>query len=157
MKNEKNYMGLFFITKIWQIFKRFSRALSWVQTSYFCRVMWCCITSSYYLYLLKGPRRQFTHSLDVPCCSILASFSSTGLVLSIELPSARSLSHYVRFSLFYWHFSANFVIHIRSMLQVCIIAIWSQGIILNLERSYATFGTQTPVFRANSGCRLGKE
>ena len=34
MKNEKNYMG-FLITKIWQILKRFSRALSRAQTSYF--------------------------------------------------------------------------------------------------------------------------
>ena len=39
MKNEKNYVG-FLITKIWQILKRFSRALSWAQTSYFWRV--CC-------------------------------------------------------------------------------------------------------------------
>ena len=37
MKNEKNYMG-FLITKIWQILKRSSRALSWAQTSYFWRV-----------------------------------------------------------------------------------------------------------------------
>ena len=42
-----------------------------------------------------------------------------------------------------------------SMLQVCIIAIWSQGLILNSGRSYATFGTKIPVFRANSGCLLG--
>ena len=33
MKNEKNYMG-FLIHKIWHILKRFSRALSWAQTSY---------------------------------------------------------------------------------------------------------------------------
>ena len=37
MKNEKNYMG-FLIAKIWQILKRFSRALSWAQTSYFWKV-----------------------------------------------------------------------------------------------------------------------
>ena len=36
-KTEKNYMG-FLVTKIWQILKRFSRALSWEQTSYFWRV-----------------------------------------------------------------------------------------------------------------------
>ena len=47
--------------------------------------------------------------------------------------------------------------HICSMLQVCIIAIWSQGLILNSGRSYATFGTKIPVFRANLGCRLGKK
>ena len=41
------------------------------------------------------------------------------------------------------------------MLQVCITAIWSQGLILNLGRSYATFGTNIPVFRANSGSLLG--
>ena len=42
------------------------------------------------------------------------------------------------------------------MLQVCIIAIWSQGPILNTGRSsYATFGTKIPVFRDNSGCLLG--
>ena len=41
------------------------------------------------------------------------------------------------------------------MLQVCIIAIWSQGLILTSGRSYATFGTKIPVFRANSGCLLG--
>ena len=34
-------------------------------------------------------------------------------------------------------------------------AIWSQGVILNSGRSYATFGTTIPVFRANSGCLLG--
>ena len=38
MKNEKNYAG-FHIPKIWQILKRFSRALSWAQTSYFWRVI----------------------------------------------------------------------------------------------------------------------
>ena len=37
MKNEKNYVG-FLIHKIWQILKRFARALSWAQTSYFWRV-----------------------------------------------------------------------------------------------------------------------
>ena len=37
MKNEKNYMG-FLIHNIWQILKRFSGALIWVQTSYFWRV-----------------------------------------------------------------------------------------------------------------------
>ena len=31
----------------------------------------------------------------------------------------------------------------------------SQGLILNSGRSYATFGTKIPVFRANSGCILG--
>ena len=41
------------------------------------------------------------------------------------------------------------------MLQVCIIAIRSQGLILNSGRSYATFGTKISVFRANSGCLLG--
>ena len=35
--------------------------------------------------------------------------------------------------------------HICSMLQVCIIAIWSWGLILNSGRSYATFGTKMPV------------
>ena len=34
MKNEKIYLG-FLIYKIWQILKRFSRAISWAQTSYF--------------------------------------------------------------------------------------------------------------------------
>ena len=38
MKNEKNNVG-FCIRKIWQIWKRFSRALSWAQTSYFWRVV----------------------------------------------------------------------------------------------------------------------
>ena len=64
-------------------------------------------------------------------------------------------SHYVRFLWFYWHFLANLVMHICSMLQVRIIAIWSQGLILNSERSHTTFGTKIPVFRANSGCLLG--
>ena len=36
-KIKKNYMG-FLITKIWQILKRFYRALSWAQTTYFWRV-----------------------------------------------------------------------------------------------------------------------
>ena len=63
--------------------------------------------------------------------------------------------YYVWLSRFYWHFWANLVMHICSMLQVCIIAIWSQGLILNSGRSYATFGTKIPVFRANSGCLLG--
>ena len=40
------------------------------------------------------------------------------------------------------------------MRQVCIVAKLSQGIILNSGRSYATFGTKIPVFRANSGCLL---
>ena len=43
--------------------------------------------------------------------------------------------HYVRFSQFYWLFWANILMHICSMLQVCIIAIWSQGLILNSGRS----------------------
>ena len=64
-------------------------------------------------------------------------------------------THYVHFSQFYWHFCANFEMHIWSMLQVCIIAIWYQGLILNSGKSYATFGTKIPVFRANSGCFLG--
>ena len=38
--------------------------------------------------------------------------------------------------------------HICSMLDVCIVAIWSHGLILNSGRSYATFGTKIPVFRA---------
>ena len=37
MKNEKNYVG-FLIQEIWQILKRFSRPLSWAQTSSFWRV-----------------------------------------------------------------------------------------------------------------------
>ena len=37
MKNDKNYMG-FLKHKIWQNLKHFSRALSWVQPSYFWRV-----------------------------------------------------------------------------------------------------------------------
>ena len=41
------------------------------------------------------------------------------------------------------------------MLQVCFIAIWSQGLILNSGRSYAIFGTKIPVFTANSGHLLG--
>ena len=65
------------------------------------------------------------------------------------------LLHYVRFSRFYWHFLANLVMYIYSMLQVYIIAIWSQGLLLNFIRSYATFGTKIPLFRANSGCLLG--
>ena len=52
-------------------------------------------------------------------------------------------------------FMANLVMHICSMDQVCIIALWSQGLIFNSERSYATFGTKIPVFRANSGSLLG--
>ena len=40
-------------------------------------------------------------------------------------------------------------------LQVCIIAIWSQGVILNSGRSYTTFDTKIPVFIANSGRLLG--
>ena len=35
-------------------------------------------------------------------------------------------------------------------LQVYIKAIWSEGLILNSGRSYATFGTTIAVFRANS-------
>ena len=65
------------------------------------------------------------------------------------------LIHYVRFSRFYCHFWANLVMHICSMLQVRIIAIWSQGLILNSVKSYTTFGTKILVFRANSGCHLG--
>ena len=60
--------------------------------------------------------------------------------------------HYVRF---YWHFLENIVMRICSMLQVCIIAIWSQDPILNSERLYSTFGTKIPVFRANSVFLLG--
>ena len=42
--------------------------------------------------------------------------------------------------------------HICSMLQVhFLIAFWSQGLILNSGRSYTTFGSKIPVFRANSG------
>ena len=41
------------------------------------------------------------------------------------------------------------------MLLVCILAILSQGLILNSGRSYTTFGTKIPVFRANSGRLLG--
>ena len=52
-------------------------------------------------------------------------------------------------------FGANLVMHICSMLQLCLIAIWSQGLLSNSGRSYATFGTMIPVFRANSGCLLG--
>ena len=52
-------------------------------------------------------------------------------------------------------FWANLVMHIYSMLQFCIIVIWSQGLILNLGRSYTTFGTKIPVFRANSESLLG--
>ena len=37
MKNEKT-TWVFLVTKIWQILKRSSRALSWAQTSYFWRV-----------------------------------------------------------------------------------------------------------------------
>ena len=33
--------------------------------------------------------------------------------------------------------------------------IWSQGLILHSGRSYATFGTKIPFFRANSECLLG--
>ena len=54
----------------------------------------------------------------------------------ISCACACASSHYVRFSWFYWHFWANIVMHIWSMLQVCIIAIWSQGLILNSGRSY---------------------
>ena len=36
------------------------------------------------------------------------------------------------------------------MPQVCIIAIWSIGLILHSGRSYETFGTEIPVFKANS-------
>ena len=43
---------------------------------------------------------------------------------------------------FHDHFWANLVMHIYSMLQVCIIAIWSWGLKLNSRRSYATFGTK---------------
>ena len=60
--------------------------------------------------------------------------------------------HYVRFSQFYWHVLANLLMHIFFMLQVCIIAIWSQGLILNSGRSYTTFDTKIPVLRANSEC-----
>ena len=47
--------------------------------------------------------------------------------------------------------------HLCSMIQVCVLdtGIWSQGLILNSGRLYATFGTNIPVFRANSGCFLG--
>ena len=40
-------------------------------------------------------------------------------------------SHYVRLSLFYWHFWANIVMHICSVLQVCIITISSRSLILS--------------------------
>ena len=51
----------------------------------------------------------------------------------------RTSSHYVWFSQIYWHFSANFVMHICSMLQVCIIVIWSLGLILNSRWSFSKF------------------
>ena len=63
--------------------------------------------------------------------------------------------HYLRFSRFYWHFWANFIMHLHSMLLVCIRAIKSQGLILNSRRSYATLGTKIPVFIANLGSLLG--
>ena len=45
--------------------------------------------------------------------------------------------------------------HVCSMLQVCIVAIWFQGLILNSGRSYATFDNKIPVFRDNSGSIFG--
>ena len=41
------------------------------------------------------------------------------------------------------------------MLHVCSIAVLSQGLILNSERPYATFGTKIPDLRSNAGCLLG--
>ena len=83
------------------------------------------------------------------------SFQMQQKLVDLQRHTENDRSHYVPFSRFYWHFGANLVVHICSMLQVCIIAIWSQGLILNLGRSYTTFGTKIPVFRANSGCLLG--
>ena len=39
--------------------------------------------------------------------------------------------------------------YICSMLHLCIIAILSEGLILNSGWSYVTFGSKIPVFRAN--------
>ena len=52
----------------------------------------------------------------------------------LEFEHVFSPAHYVRFSWFYWHFWTNLLMHICSMLQVCIIVIWSQGLILNSGR-----------------------
>ena len=41
--------------------------------------------------------------------------------------------------------------HICSMLQACIIAIWSNSLILNSGRSYATFGTKIPFLELIQG------
>ena len=44
-----------------------------------------------------------------------------------------------------------YCIGICSMLQVCIIAIWSLALILNSGRSYSTFGTKRPVLEQIQG------
>ena len=44
-----------------------------------------------------------------------------------------------------------YIMHMCSMLQVCITAIWSQALSLNSGRSYATFGTKILVFELIQG------
>ena len=62
------------------------------------------------------------------------SLKATSIILLLSWIIGSVLQmHYVRFSQFYWQFWANIVMHKCSILQVCIIAIWSQGLILNLE------------------------
>ena len=89
-----------------------------------------CINFSicYYLSWYRQPRLSGI-KLDL-CINLSVGYFSTYQV------RIHKRIHYVRF---YWHFWANLVIHIWSMLQVCIIAIWSQGLILNSGRSYANF------------------
>ena len=48
-RNGKKYI----FQKMWQILKRFSRALSWAQTSYFWRVYWSVIMLMYFIYIVK--------------------------------------------------------------------------------------------------------
>ena len=83
-------------------------------------------------------------------CNVRRGLASLWIISSSIWVRITTQTHYVQFSQFYWHFWANLVMYICSMLQVCIIAIWSQGLILNSGRSYTTFCTKIPVYRANS-------
>ena len=54
MQNKNNYIYMrFLMIKMWQILKRFSRELSWAQTSYFWRVYWSVIMLMYFIYIVK--------------------------------------------------------------------------------------------------------
>ena len=90
------------------------------------------------------------------CSSGLKLLITFSISFKMEKSPAAALTLCTRFSRFFWHFWANLVMHICSMLQVCIIAIWSQSLILNSRRSYAIFGAKISVFRVPFGYKMAK-